>query len=107
MNKTKEAYVKEHPEARDRVFGRSRGQGGVGGGPRRDADGGEGSGSEGEGPGAGTGSKGKGRLYDEDGRLKDPTRSAYYDPVYNPWGVPPPGMPYRERSESAYTYSLV
>jgi hypothetical protein len=27
---------------------------------------------------------------------KDPTRSIYYDPVFNPYGAPPPGMPYRE-----------
>lgn len=39
------------------------------------------------------------RLYDESGRLRDPTRSVYYDPVYNPWGVPPPGMPYQEKGE--------
>ena len=38
-------------------------------------------------------------LYDTDGRLRDPKRSVYYDAVYNPYGVPPPGMPYRERSE--------
>jgi len=39
-------------------------------------------------------------LYDEEGKLRDPKRSLYYDAVYNPFGVPPPGMPYRERSES-------
>jgi len=27
---------------------------------------------------------------------KNPKKSIYYDPVYNPFGVPPPGMPYRE-----------
>ncbi|GAO47764.1 hypothetical protein SAICODRAFT_105401 [Saitoella complicata NRRL Y-17804] len=27
---------------------------------------------------------------------KDPKKSIYYDPVFNPYGVPPPGMPYRE-----------
>lgn len=31
---------------------------------------------------------------------KHPEKSFYYDPIYNPYGVPPPGMPYRERSES-------
>ncbi|KAI9592124.1 hypothetical protein BDF19DRAFT_452367 [Syncephalis fuscata] len=27
---------------------------------------------------------------------KDPTRSIYYHPTLNPFGVPPPGQPYRE-----------
>ena len=27
-----------------------------------------------------------------------PTKSVYYDPTYNPTGVPPPGMPYAEKS---------
>ncbi|OLL23231.1 Protein saf1 [Neolecta irregularis DAH-3] len=27
---------------------------------------------------------------------KNPKKSIYYDPVYNPYGVPPPGMAYRE-----------
>ncbi|WFD35858.1 hypothetical protein MCUN1_002726 [Malassezia cuniculi] len=31
------------------------------------------------------------------GFKRDPTRSIYYDPVFNPYGAPPPGMPYRER----------
>ena len=28
---------------------------------------------------------------------RDPRRSVYYDPVFNPYGAPPPGMEYRER----------
>ena len=36
-------------------------------------------------------------LYDKNGRLKHPERSVYYDPVFNPYGAPPPGMPYREK----------
>jgi len=28
---------------------------------------------------------------------KRPERSIYYDPVMNPYGAPPPGMPYKER----------
>lgn len=38
-------------------------------------------------------------LYNRDGKLKHPERSLYYDPVFNPFGAPPPGMPYRERRE--------
>ncbi|KAL2314227.1 Protein saf1 [Schizosaccharomyces pombe] len=30
---------------------------------------------------------------------KNPKRSIYYDPIFNPYGVPPPGMPYREKEE--------
>ncbi|KAG4305131.1 hypothetical protein PORY_001301 [Pneumocystis oryctolagi] len=30
---------------------------------------------------------------------KNPQKSIYYDPVYNPYGVPPPGMPYKEWSD--------
>lgn len=40
-------------------------------------------------------------LYDKNGRLKHPERSLYYDPVFNPYGAPPPGMPYREKRTSA------
>lgn len=42
--------------------------------------------------GAPVGGRGK------DGR--DPRRSIYYDPVFNPYGAPPPGMEYRERDPS-------
>ncbi|ORY87788.1 hypothetical protein BCR37DRAFT_332358, partial [Protomyces lactucae-debilis] len=42
---------------------------------------------------------------------KDPTRSVYYDAVFNPYGVPPPGMPYKEvddadASDSSTTSSV-
>jgi hypothetical protein len=30
---------------------------------------------------------------------RDPKRSVYYDKVWNPYGVPPPGMPWRERDD--------
>ncbi|CAH7685493.1 hypothetical protein PPACK8108_LOCUS20029 [Phakopsora pachyrhizi] len=33
-----------------------------------------------------------------DGKLLEPERSVYYDPVFNPFGVPPPGMPLRMKS---------
>lgn len=79
VQKTKEAYVKAHPEAHDRVFKQ-----------HRERERGE---DDEAGPSDPNG------LYGEDGKLRDPTRSVYYDPVYNPYGVPPPGMPYKERSE--------
>jgi mRNA biogenesis factor len=30
---------------------------------------------------------------------KDPKRSVYYDELWNPYGVPPPGLPWKERDE--------
>ena len=40
-------------------------------------------------------------LYTKDGKLRHPERSVYYDPVFNPFGAPPPGMPYKEKRESS------
>lgn len=76
--------MKEHPDEKDKVFGKPRTHTGI-----KQAE-------EEEDENGASGSK-KGRLYDENGRLRDPTRSLYYDPVYNPWGAPPPGMPYKEK----------
>lgn len=36
-------------------------------------------------------------LFNKKGLPRHPERSIYYDPVMNPFGVPPPGMPYMER----------
>ncbi|GAA6034929.1 hypothetical protein JCM8097_009370 [Rhodosporidiobolus ruineniae] len=79
ITKAKNEYVEKHPEHRKFVF-----PAGQGGGEAEDdaADGAEPPG-----------------LYDRSGKLKHPERSLYYDPVYNPFGVPPPGMPYREKPE--------
>ncbi|WWC62033.1 uncharacterized protein I303_104620 [Kwoniella dejecticola CBS 10117] len=79
INKTKEAYVEQHPEARDRVFNIRK--------PKENA--------------GTTREEAQRHLYDENGRLRDPKKSIYYDAVYNPFGVPPPGMPYRERTPEA------
>lgn len=90
--------MKEHPEAKDRVFKpwtdkRSK--------QEENEDGEEGGNAMASGSGGGSGSRGDAlsHLYDEEGRLRDPKKSLYYDAVYNPFGVPPPGMPYRQRSE--------
>ncbi|TIB79180.1 hypothetical protein E3Q23_00265 [Wallemia mellicola] len=37
------------------------------------------------------------QLLDKKGMPINPTKSVYYDPVYNPTGVAPPGMPYAEK----------
>jgi hypothetical protein len=75
INKTKEEFVAAHPEMKDKVFKTHHR-------PREDREDKEDDNSK----------------FDSSGRLKDPTRSVYFDPVYNPFGVPPPGMPYKERS---------
>lgn len=88
VTKAKEKYVATHPEAKDRVFntgGERRGRGHA----QHDDD------EEDRGPRPDP----MAHLYNPDGTLRDPKKSAYYDPTYNPFGVPPPGMPYRERSE--------
>ncbi|KAM0788070.1 hypothetical protein ACM66B_001241 [Microbotryomycetes sp. NB124-2] len=82
VNKAKNEYVEKHPEHRHLVF------------PARSSEGAGASGgiaNEKDPPG----------LFTKDGKLKHPERSLYYDPVFNPFGVPPPGMPYRERPPTA------
>jgi hypothetical protein len=70
VTKAKQDYVSAHPEQKDLVFpSRQTGT------SRQDSD------------------ENKRSLFDKDGRLREPERSVYYDPVYNPFGVPPPGMP--------------
>jgi hypothetical protein len=81
ITKKKEKYVAEHPEHRDLVY-KPYG--------KKEALGDE--------------EEDEKALYKKDGRLRDPTRSVYYDAVLNPYGVPPPGMPYRERSESSLRF---
>ncbi|GAA5855950.1 hypothetical protein JCM9279_005560 [Rhodotorula babjevae] len=80
LNKAKQEYVDKHPEHRKFVF------------PERAADPSSSSGLPSDEPVG---------LYDRNGRLKHPERSLYFDPVFNPYGAPPPGMPYREKPEYA------
>lgn len=77
INKKKADYVEEHPEQRKLVY-RRKGDTAeqVAKLPTRD-------------------------VYNKNGSLRHPERSLYYDPVFNPLGVPPPGMPYAERRECA------
>ena len=83
IHKKKEEYVAEHPEHRKLVFrGRHR---------KSDQE------TEGD-----RDSKPKERkVFNKHGIPKHPKRSVYYDPVMNPFGVPPPGMPYIELRESS------
>jgi hypothetical protein len=87
--KKKEEYVAENPEQRKLVFKPRRRQ--------RD----EGS-NKPEDEGGPSRPKAR-RVFNKKGQLRHPERSVYYDPVYNPFGVPPPGMPYMERREPIYT----
>ncbi|CCL98095.1 uncharacterized protein FIBRA_00089 [Fibroporia radiculosa] len=80
INKKKEEYVAEHPEHRKLVF-RSRKQQGDHETNAKEED-----------PAQMTRN-----LFNKHGLPRHPERSLYYDPVLNPYGVPPPGMPYVER----------
>ncbi|KAH9858235.1 WW domain binding protein 11-domain-containing protein [Lenzites betulinus] len=81
IKKKKEEYVKEHPDQRKLVY-RS----------RKPTDRREETQEE-------ESTKPKTRnLFKKNGLPRHPERSVYYDPVYNPFGVPPPGMPYVERA---------
>ncbi|TFY50709.1 hypothetical protein EVG20_g11372, partial [Dentipellis fragilis] len=82
INKKKEEYVAEHPEQRRLVY---RG--------RRTAK--EKEDEEKEEIDAAPKTR---KLFDKNGIPLHPERSIYYDPVMNPFGVPPPGMPYIERA---------
>jgi hypothetical protein len=46
----------------------------------------------------------KRNFFDKNGLPRHPERSIYYDPVMNPFGVAPPGMPYQERR--MFSFSL-
>ncbi|KAJ9095189.1 hypothetical protein QFC19_007644 [Naganishia cerealis] len=84
IKKAKEEYVAAHPEHRKFVYAHEEAREQA----RKAATGAESS----------TGPNGL-PVFDKNGRLRDPTRSVYYDPVLNPYGVPPPGMPYLEKRE--------
>lgn len=89
IRKAKEEYVKEHPEHAKLVFpsGASRERKAQTSEPR---------------PQASTRS-----LFGPDGLPLHPERSIYYDPIMNPYGVAPPGMPYVERRKQyLYLHSI-
>lgn len=76
----KDEYVKEHPEQRRLVYR-----------PRKQ--------EKGEDQKEVPSIEEKRNLFNKHGLPRHPERSIYYDPVMNPYGVPPPGMPYIERRE--------
>lgn len=82
INKKKEEYVEEHPEQRKLVFKARR---------RENKDGED---EKDEKP-----VEMKRRMFDKKGMPIHPERSIYFDPVMNPFGVAPPGMPFMQRGE--------
>ncbi|KAJ3575244.1 hypothetical protein NP233_g1232 [Leucocoprinus birnbaumii] len=80
IQKKKEEYVQEHPEQRNLVYRRR----------RKHDDGDKSAQTENPPPQ-------KRNLFNKKGLPRHPERSIYYDPVMNPFGAPPPGMPYMER----------
>jgi hypothetical protein len=79
INKKKEEYVEEHPEHKKLVYRTARQPSGEE--KQQDVI------------------PQKRDLFNKRGLPKHPERSIYYDPVMNPYGVPPPGMPYIERRQ--------
>ncbi|KZT62598.1 hypothetical protein CALCODRAFT_138686 [Calocera cornea HHB12733] len=84
INAAKDAYVEAHPEQRKLVY-RSRAPRPAATGPGQDGA-------------AGAGLKEDRSLFGKNGLPLRPDRSVYYDAVMNPYGMPPPGMPYVERA---------
>lgn len=83
INKKKEEYVSAHPEQRGLVYKR-----------RRDKEK-----EEKDGDARPTQVKKERNLFNKDGLPRHPERSIYYDPLMNPYGMPPPGMPYVQRGK--------
>jgi hypothetical protein len=81
--KKKEDYVKEHPESRNLVYKR-----------RHDKQKGKEIDEVEEGKPA---VRKERNLFKKNGLPRHPERSIYYDEIMNPYGMPPPGMPYQER----------
>ncbi len=81
IKKKKEEYVEAHPEQRKLVYASAR--------RREQNDDDESSAPKPE--------PKKRNLFKKNGLPKHPERSIYFDPVMNPFGVAPPGMPYVER----------
>lgn len=84
----KDEYVKEHPEQRKLVYR-----------PRKQ--------ETGESQKAAPPVEQKRNLFNKHGLPRHPERSIYYDSVMNPYGIPPPGMPYIERRECLVGNNLV
>ncbi|KAH8925899.1 hypothetical protein BT69DRAFT_1331741 [Atractiella rhizophila] len=88
ISKAKEDYLKEHPEERDKIIKKpGQAQGDYKSNLKEQVESAQRKGGE-------------RNIFKKDGTLVNPKKSVYYDPVYNPYGVPPPGMPYLERPDA-------
>jgi hypothetical protein len=85
INRKKAEYVEEHPEQRRLVYRRRK---------------------EGE-PEIELPVLKKRNLFKKNSLPRHPERSIYYDPVMNPFGVAPPGMPYIERRERMFEIKAI
>ena len=90
INKKKEEYVEAHPEQRRLVYASVR---------RREQRERGNSGQVDETQSQAQIQEKKRNLFKKNGLPRHPERSLYYDPVMNPYGMPPPGMPYVERGK--------
>lgn len=83
INQKKKEYVTEYPEQRKLVYRQRRRQDDIDKGKEEEP----------------LPALQKRNLFNKQGLPRHAERSIYYDPVMNPYGVPPPGMPYVERCE--------
>ncbi|PWN91275.1 hypothetical protein FA10DRAFT_284220 [Acaromyces ingoldii] len=86
IREAKEAYVKEHPEHRKFVFAREMEEEEES--KRKQKEGKE--------------AEERNRDAKRPWEGRDPRWSQDYDPVFNPLGAPPPGMPYREKTKEQF-----
>ncbi|MCO5610415.1 hypothetical protein L7F22_064652 [Adiantum nelumboides] len=86
IREAKEAYVKEHPEHRKFVFAREMEEEEES--KRKQKEGQE--------------MEERNRDAKRPWEGRDPRWSQDYDPVFNPLGAPPPGMPYREKTKEQF-----
>ncbi|KAH8111991.1 WW domain binding protein 11-domain-containing protein [Phellopilus nigrolimitatus] len=84
ITKKKEEYVEAHPEQRGLVYRRRGGR--------------EKEGEDEEEKASRPPAKTKRNIFNKNGLPRHPERSVYFDPIMNPYGMPPPGMPYVERA---------
>lgn len=94
IKKKKEEYVEAHPEQKNLVYASARRR------EQRERE-------TGKEDGGTSPAKKQRNLFNKNGLPRHPERSIYYDPVLNPYGMPPPGMPYVERGVSCYSISFL
>lgn len=87
VKRVKEEYIRKHPDQRNFVRGYE-------GGPSSSGS------SKTNPPPHSSSSPSRPQTSTAQANQRDPRWSIYYDPVFNPYGAPPPGMPYLEKSHA-------